>query len=87
MRLFASVGSGIERVQCNPPSRLQLFDAIFLDEVSMLPEDVFVSLFRHVQELPQRPIFIAAGDFAQLEAVDRNVLVQTACRMFARSSS
>ena len=70
-----------ELVKCNPPSRLQLFDAIFLDEVSMLPEDVFEHLWYHVLELPKRPIFVVAGDFAQLEAVDRNVLVQTVCRM------
>ena len=72
-----------ELVKCNPPSRLQLFDAIFLDEVSMLPQDVFEALYYHVLELPKRPIFVVAGDFAQLEAVDRNVLVQTACGMFA----
>jgi hypothetical protein len=34
-----------------------LFDAIFLDEVSMLPQDVFEHLWYHVLELPKRPIF------------------------------
>ena len=72
-----------ERAKCNPPSRLKLFDVILLDEVSMLEEEVFEALFRHVQELPQRPIFVAAGDFAQLEAIDRNMLVRNVCEMFA----
>ena len=72
-----------ELSRCNPPSRLQLFDVIFLDEVSMLEEHVFEALFRHVQELPQRPIFVVAGDFAQLEAIDRNPVVRLCCEKFA----
>ena len=72
-----------ELSRCNPPSRLQLFDLIFLDEVSMLEEHVFEALFRHVQELPQRPIFVVAGDFAQLEAIDRNPVVRLCCENFA----
>jgi len=35
---------------------VQLFDAIFLNEVSMLPEDVFKALYYHVLQLPKRPI-------------------------------
>ena len=49
----------------------------------MLEEHVFEALFRHVQELPQRPIFVVAGDFAQLEAIDRNPVVRLCCEKFA----
>ena len=65
-----------------PPSTLNLFDAIFLDEVSMLEEDVFESLYRSIQELPQRPIFVTAGDFAQLEAVNPSRFVRLLCDLF-----
>ena len=68
--------------RCNPPSRLRLFDVIFLDEVSMLERYVFEALFRQVQELPQRPVFVVAGDFAQLAAVDRDPVVRRCCHVF-----
>ena len=70
------------QAKCNPPSRLQTFDVIFLDEVSMLSLEVFEALFRHIQELPQRPIFAVAGDFAQLKALDGNQTVRLCCEMF-----
>jgi hypothetical protein len=72
-----------EQVKCNPPSRLSLYDVIFLDEASMLEEEVFTQLFRTIQELPQRPVFVVAADFAQLEAIDRNDLVRLVCGKFA----
>ena len=46
----------------------------------MLELPVFEELFRVVQELPQRPIFVAAGDFAQLEAIDGNDVVRVPAR-------
>ena len=70
------------QAKCNPPSRLRLFDVIFLDEVSMVERHVFEALFRQVQELPQRPIFVVAGDFAQLEAIDRDPVVRRCCQFF-----
>ena len=49
----------------------------------MLELPVFEGLLRVVQELPQRPIFVVAGDFAQLEAIDRNDIVRGACERMA----
>ena len=74
--------SDTRQAKFNPPSRLQLYDVIFLDEVSMLSLEVFEALLRHIQELPQRPIFVVAGDFAQLKAMDGNQVVRLCCEMF-----
>ena len=49
----------------------------------MMETDVFDALYRHIQELPQRPIFVCAGDFAQLESVSGDPTVKLACELLA----
>ena len=56
-------------VRYAPPSRLRRYDLFLLDEASQLEDAVAGRLLQGVAELPQRPFFVMAADFQQLNPV------------------
>ena len=58
-----------EKVQYAPPGRLRRIDLFCLDEASQVEDDIATLLFMAVQELPQKPMFVAAADYQQLSPI------------------
>ena len=48
------------------PGRLRAYDAIAIEEVSQLDENLLDLILKAVYELPQKPLLLLVGDFQQM---------------------
>ena len=71
-------------VQWCAPSHLREVDVFFMDEVSQIPDDVWVKVVAALQELPHKPLVSVSGDFQQLSPIGGGGVVERAVREFPR---
>ena len=61
----------------NPPSSLNQFELIVIEEASQIDNLLFSLLLMAIMEMPQRPFVCIVGDFAQLQPVGGGLSMKT----------
>ena len=50
-----------------PPGRLRSYDVFYFEEISLIDDGLWALVSRALNELPQKPVIVLAGDFGQIQ--------------------
>ena len=61
------IAVGQELASYVPPGRLRSYDVFYFEEISLIDDALWALISRALNEPPQRPVIVLAGDFRQLQ--------------------